>query len=297
MSLSLCILASGSSGNCTILRTRDRAMLIDCGIGPRTAARRMKAMEISIADVAAICLTHLDSDHFNPNWVRQIIKSQIPVHCHEDRAADLARIGGDEQFSRLIQPFNGKPFAPIDGISFNSIHLQHDEHGSHGFLIESPEGRIGYATDLGRVADDLIRQFCGVNVLAIESNYDPQMQLSSDRPWFLKQRIMGGRGHLSNEQALAGVREILDLCARKGLRLPRHIVLLHRSRQCNCPNLLRDLFSADQRIARRLLLAEQDHPTPWLRTTSENSHVQLEIDWSSADRPASHQFDPPAAVP
>jgi phosphoribosyl 1,2-cyclic phosphodiesterase len=257
-------------------------MLIDCGIGPRIAARRMKELDFAVGQVSAICLTHLDGDHFNRNWVGQIIRREIRVHCHEDRAGDLARLAANDQFTRLIRPFNGKPFAPIDGIRINSIRLEHDEHGSHGFLIEGSPGRIGYATDLGRVDENLIHQFCGVDVLAIESNYDPHMQQSSDRPGFLKQRIMGGRGHLSNGQALAGVRQILDRSRRRGLALPRHIVLLHRSRQCNCPNLLRDLFSRDERIAPRLLLAEQDRPTDWLRTTSDYPHRQLEIDWTNS---------------
>jgi hypothetical protein len=91
------------------------------------------------------------------------------------------------------------------------------------------------------------------------------MQLDSARPWFLKNRIMGGRGHLSNEQALDAVRAILDRSEQQQSRLPRHIVLLHRSRQCNCPKRLRDLFSADPRIIGRLTLAEQFEPTGWLR--------------------------------
>ncbi len=87
------------------------------------------------------------------------------------------------------------------------------------------------------------------------------MQEMSGRPWFLKRRIMGGKGHLSNRQALAAVQQILD----RGQRLPDHIVLLHRSRQCNCPELLRALFSKDRRIGPRLTLAEQFERTPWLR--------------------------------
>jgi hypothetical protein len=90
------------------------------------------------------------------------------------------------------------------------------------------------------------------------------MQERSNRPWFLKRRITGGHGHLSNQQALAAVRKILD----RAPRLPDHIVLLHRSRQCNCPDLLRALFTQDRRIAPRLTLAEPFQRSPWLRRTS-----------------------------
>ena len=113
--------------------------------------------------------------------------------------------------------------------------------------------------------DDLVEQFCDLDVLAIESNYDPKMQRDSGRPWFLQRRITGGRGHLSNEQALAAVRRIFARCESAGRRLPAHVVLLHRSRQCNCPRLLRQLFSQDPRIAARLTLAEQYERSEWLR--------------------------------
>ena len=107
--------------------------------------------------------------------------------------------------------------------------------------------------------------FCGLDVLCIESNYDPRMQADSPRPGFLKRRITGGRGHLSNEEAFAAVRAILDRRQSRGRRPPAHIVLLHRSRQCNCPDLVRRLFTRDARIAPRLTLAEQYERSEWLR--------------------------------
>jgi phosphoribosyl 1,2-cyclic phosphodiesterase len=280
MSLSLSILASGSSGNCSVLRTPGGAILIDCGIGPRATASRMKSLGIGVDRIVAICLTHLDSDHFSTTWLGRIASAGIALFCHESRAGEVARFGdGDAEFAHMIRTFNGHAFSPIDGVNLKPIRLDHDEQGSHGFLIEGFNSRIGYATDLGRVSEQLIRQFCGVDVLAIESNYDPQMQIASDRPWFLKRRIMGGRGHLSNQQALETVQQILDQTHRQRRLLPKHIVLLHRSRQCNCPNLLRELFSSDPRIADRLVLAEQDCATGWLSAHDRPVYSQLELQW------------------
>jgi phosphoribosyl 1,2-cyclic phosphodiesterase len=281
MSLSLSILASGSAGNCSVVRSSGAIMLIDCGIGPRTAAGRMKDLGIGIESVAAICLTHLDRDHFNPNWAATIVRQDISLFCHEDRIDDLARLGGGSaEFARLIRPFNGEKFSPANGIDLTAIHLPHDQAGSHGFLVEASGSRLGYATDLGCVNQALIRHFSGVDVLAIESNYDPIMQLNSDRPAFLKRRIMGGRGHLSNQDALDAVREILDQSQVRGRRLPKHIILLHRSRQCNCPRLLRELFSADERMQNRLVLAEQDRATNWLCAGNQPVLMQLELQWA-----------------
>ena len=164
------------------------------------------------------------------------------------------------------------------------LSFDHDDAGSHGFLLAGFGGRVGYATDLGHVPHALVDRLCeagGVDVLAIESNYDQRMQIDSTRPWFLKRRIMGGRGHLSNAQAFDAVRRVFNRCQAQGGRLPAHVVLLHRSRQCNCPNLLRALFAADARIAPRLTLAEQDAATPWLRAGKDQHGLgeQLVLAW------------------
>jgi phosphoribosyl 1,2-cyclic phosphodiesterase len=280
MPLSLCILASGSSGNCGVVRHGRHHMMIDCGIGPRTAANRMRAIGISPSDISAICLTHLDSDHFKSTWINEIIRREIFLYCHESRVDDLTQDLNNPRFDRLIQPFGDRPFEPLPGLGCRAVHLPHDEHGSHGFVFEDAGSRIGYATDMGRVADGFVDRFCGLDVLAIESNYDPQMQRESARPWFLKRRIMGGQGHLSNQEAFEAVRQILDRSITEGGRLPRHIVLLHRSRQCNCPRLLRELFAEDRRIASRLVLAEQDQPTQWMAAGSDSEPAQAQMHFS-----------------
>ena len=285
MSLELCVLASGSSGNCSVVRTDDGgAVLIDAGIGPRTTAKRMAGTGVTLRDVKAICLTHLDSDHFNANWVGTIIKMGIRVHCCATRVDELIRraeLDVADALARLIFPFDRESFDVLPNVRLRPLRFAHDREGSHGFIIESPGCRIGYATDLGRVPVTLLEDFCDLDVLAIESNYDPLMQQTSGRPYFLQQRITGGRGHLSNQQAFDAIRSILDRCEKGGMRLPRHIVLLHRSRQCNCPKLMRQLFARDARIAPRLTLADQFEPSGWLKVRDRDplAGEQLSLAW------------------
>src|ERR1051325_4246095 len=210
MSLELCILASGSSGNCAIVRSAAGILLIDVGIGPRTTAARMLASGVAIPQVAAICLTHLDRDHFNLNWTRTIIARGITVYCHQARVEDVLRYAMDaghdaDALRPLLRPFNGQPFEALPGLKLVPLRLAHDQEGTHGFVLNGSGARIGYATDLGRVPRQLIESFEDLDILALESNYDPQMQISSSRPWFLKRRIMGGSGHLSNVEAFAAV--------------------------------------------------------------------------------------------
>jgi phosphoribosyl 1,2-cyclic phosphodiesterase len=185
------------------------------------------------------------------------------------------------EFPKLIQAFDGAAFEALPRLHVHAIPLAHDQAGSHGFLIEGFGCRIGYATDLGQVPSHLLHRFTNLDILALESNYDPQMQVQSTRPWFLKNRIMGGFGHLSNQQAYEAVVRILDRMEKSVRRLPQHIVLLHRSLECNCPKLVRKIFERDERIAQRLTLAEQWERTGWLRTRSMRSCFgeQLSLAW------------------
>src|SRR4051812_18251789 len=89
MSLELCILGSGSGGNCSVLRSPSGAMLIDAGLGPRTVARRLNGTGVRLDDVRAICLTHLDSDHFSIAWLKSILSRGIRLFVHSQRMNDL----------------------------------------------------------------------------------------------------------------------------------------------------------------------------------------------------------------
>ncbi len=289
MAVELCVLASGSAGNCTVLRTPAGVILVDAGIAPRIAAARLTGTGVTVADVSAVCLTHLDRDHFSGRWLTTIVRRGLRVFCHARRVADLLRYAGAPDvahgqaraFAALVSGFDEQPFEPLPGLSVRPIPFAHDHNGSHGFLFDGFGWRVGWATDLGHVPARLLEMFCGLDVLAIESNYDPQMQQDSARPGFLKQRITGGRGHLSNQQAFDAVRQVLDRCERRGLALPEHVVLLHRSRECNCPELLRGLFARDVRIGPRLTLAEQYARTEWIRPRDVNPWAgeQLRLAW------------------
>ena len=246
----------------------------------------MEGSGIAVRQISAVCLTHLDHDHFSPTWVRTLLRLKIPVFCHASRVDELlGRVDHHplaHEFPRLIQTFDGEAFEALSRVTLHPVALAHDRAGSHGFVIEGFGCRVGYATDLGRVPAGLLARFTNLDILALESNYDPRMQIDSARPWFLKNRIMGGAGHLSNEQAFEAIVRILNRMEKSCRRLPQHIVLLHRSLECNCPRLLRKLFSRDVRIAQRLTLAEQFERTEWLRTRSMQSWFgeQLSLAWA-----------------
>jgi phosphoribosyl 1,2-cyclic phosphodiesterase len=261
MSLELCILASGSAGNAAIVRSPIGVVLIDAGIGPRTLSERLEGTGVRLADISALCLTHLDGDHFSPRWGSTLRRQNIPVYCHVNKVGTIANCC--PEIASLIRPFGSAAFSPIGGLKCDPIPFAHDQLGSHGFVVDGFGYRLGFATDLGHVPRYLFHRFRDLDCIALESNYDPEMQANSGRPAFLRRRITGGRGHLSNLQAFSAIRKILD----SARQLPDHIVLLHRSQECNCPELVNRLFSSDSRIAPRLTLAQQHARSQWLGRT------------------------------
>ncbi len=279
--LRMCVLGSGSGGNSTLIQSGDHALLLDAGFGPRTTAQRLAQLGMKLSDLRAIVLTHLDTDHFRPTWINACVEHQISVYLHNwhQPMMDALPDAVDLHDAGLMRLIDLKPFAPCadDVLQITPVALPHDDKGTLGYRLDSAVGSIGYATDLGRVPPALIDLFTaqgGVDLLAIESNYDPVMQRTSSRPWFLKQRIIGGHGHLSNQQAFELARTIVQ---RSQTGKPSRIVLLHRSQQCNGIEIVRRTFAQDKTLSPRVVLTEQRQRTPWLTITPQPAMVANQL--------------------
>ncbi|MBL8990177.1 MAG: MBL fold metallo-hydrolase [Phycisphaerae bacterium] len=248
----LCVLASGSSGNCSVVRLGAGAdaelLLIDLGLSPRRTYRLIAEQGLDPRRVRGALVTHFDHDHFHAGWAAASARHwAVFVHASHERDAAAAGLRRDS-----VRVFDGA-FWPMSGIEADPVLNAHDESGTASFRVEGAGGSLGFATDLGSVSLGLVERLRRVDVLAIESNYCPKLQAASDRPPFLKQRIMGGSGHLSNEQAAEAVHRIE----------PReHVVFLHLSRQCNHPELVGRLHEgADYAFT----ISGHDRPTRWVR--------------------------------
>ncbi|HLO41767.1 MAG TPA: MBL fold metallo-hydrolase [Phycisphaerales bacterium] len=257
--VSMCVLSSSSSGNCTVLRWREngspRCVLIDAGLSPKKTKNWLRGVGTNLAQVDTMMLTHLDRDHCHIGWSGGRVPPHIKLMLH---GRHLRRAEREAMLHQRTEPFN-EEFKLSPAVTVKTIMLSHDDLGVASFCFEfaspsTPRGKVtlGFATDLGRVTEELVACMQGVDVLAVESNYCPRMQDESDRPAFLKRRITGGRGHLSNEQCL----EAIDLIAPR-----EHVVLLHLSRECNHPDLVASLH-ADSPYA--VTIAKPDRPTRWI---------------------------------
>lgn len=223
----MCVLASGSGGNCTALVVEGASgrhvSLIDLGLSPRRTCGALAALGIDLGEVQNVYLTHLDADHWNPAWIGKLpARSTLVLHRRHLRRAER-----DGAAFQRCEPTDSLYESPC-GSRVRFALAAHDVLGSSVFRFEFPGGRsLGFATDLGRVSQPIVDHLGGVTVLAIESNYCPELQASSPRPRFLKSRITNGSGHLSNQQCVEAVARIAP---------GEHVVLLHLSRQCNRPD-------------------------------------------------------------
>jgi phosphoribosyl 1,2-cyclic phosphodiesterase len=255
------VLASGSSGNATILRTARSTILIDAGLSPRRTRAHLAQLDLTLEDLNGILLTHLDSDHFHTGWPNALPQS-LPVYMHSTHLRTAQARGLPR---RACKTFNDV-FEPTDDFAAFVTLNAHDQLGTAAFRFEFVTGAsLGFATDLGSISDSLVEHLSAVDVLAIESNYCPKMQVESDRPSFLKHRVMGGSGHLSNQECAQLVAEI---------RPRDHVVLLHLSRQCNDPGLAARLHA---REPYRLTVTSQTEPTPWIEITPSRTPAQAPV--------------------
>jgi phosphoribosyl 1,2-cyclic phosphodiesterase len=266
--LSVCVLGSGSGGNCTVVRLTDakgqrEAVLLDAGFGVRRTTAKLHEAGIGWRHVKAVMLTHLDRDHFKPSLTRALVEHRVTVHLHHWHLDELAHSRGTQPLFEhgLVEPFNTGIFVPTPGVTATTTRLQHDRQGTIGYRLSTRFGDIGFATDLGHAPRKLIEHFAGVDALCIESNYDERMTTQSSRPSFVNRRNLSDSGHLSNEQAYEAVQQIRDASPHGN---PRHVVLLHRSSQCNHPTKVRRVFERDPQLIKRVTMTDQRKRTRWI---------------------------------
>ncbi|MBS0191259.1 MAG: MBL fold metallo-hydrolase [Phycisphaerales bacterium] len=264
-SLRLCVLASGSAGNCSVLVISDHSgssfWLIDAGLSMRRTRKLLQQIGLGEQSPRGILLTHLDDDHAGRSTLDGF-GEDVPVFMHKRHLGRASREG--RLFRRTELLADGLKLSDSCSVHVRLAHHDTDGSASFRFTLEdrSRRAQLGYATDLGRPTAELIDHLRGVDILAIESNYCPLMQEAADRPRLVKDRVTGGSGHLSNQQCARMVRAIAPR---------RHVVLLHLSRQCNSP----ELAAREHRDAGyELFISSQTDPTPWLDAPVRESTME-----------------------
>lgn len=225
--LSLTTFASGSGGNCLLVSAGNIHILIDAGISCRRITRNLKALGLLPEDLSAVLITHEHSDHVA--GLATLVKNYpVPVYAGEQTAAALLNtIPGLE---RQICPFRTDGEFEAAGVDVFAFSTPHDTPGSVGYRLETGGRTVGVVTDLGYMPDSVLDRVAGADFLLLEANHDVETLKRGPYPYYLKRRILGDRGHLSNEASASAARA----AAERGTRT---IILAHLSQQNNTEEL------------------------------------------------------------
>ena len=218
--LRVCVLASGSSGNCIYVESAATALLIDAGLSARETLKRMQIARLDPSKLRAVCVSHEHSDHV-AGLVNLHKKHGLRLYANGDTARAIRDSAGLEW--NLFSA--GSPFA-IGDIEILPFPLPHDAYDPVGFVLACGSARVGIATDLGMPTQLARERLRGCQLVVMEANHDETLLQNSFRPWSLKQRILGRQGHLSNETAAALLADIAGDTLQQ-------VFLAHLSRECN----------------------------------------------------------------
>ncbi len=255
MSLKVCVLASSSAGNCTYVSSGTTSILVDAGLSLRDLERRLALIGAEAARIQAICLSHEHSDHTSGVGLLQR-KYGTAVYANAGTAEGAGRVKDCETAGWNL-------FTTGSAFRIGDLHLEpfavpHDAFEPVGFVITCGADRLGIATDLGAPTLLVRERLQTCRVIILEANHDEYLLRQSQRPWALKQRILGRHGHLSNEDAAA---LLADLA---GPHLEQ-VFLAHLSDECNEPALalrtVQDGLTARGHTGIRVCLTHADRPS------------------------------------
>src|ERR687883_1984895 len=238
--------ASGSDGNCYLVESEGTTLLVECGRPYAQVREFLQAVGIAPERLAGIVLTHAHGDHSRSARYLSVTH-RVPIYASRGTLGALSL--DDPSLARPIE--SGKTYA-VGQLDVKPFAVPHDCREPLGFRFETGTGRAGIATDLGWVPHNVARQFRDLDLLILEANYDPHLLDTGTYPHFLKRRVSGAFGHLSN----AAAAEAIAAC---GDRAPHAVWLAHLSEQNNSPK------HALQTVARVLKRRGLGHVAP--RTT------------------------------
>lgn len=220
-------IASGSSGNASLLSCGSTHLLIDMGISCRRTLAALKEMGLTAEDLSGILITHEHTDHIG-GLATYIKKYTTPIFCTPGTARQLHyRLAGVAPLLRPI-PFSQPQL--LSDLHITALPTSHDCSESAAYRVDTPDGIVGYLTDTGFICQETADALLGADLLVLESNHDVETLLSGPYPYHLKRRVLGPQGHLSNDVAAQFAAD----SARAGTR---DIILAHLSEENNTPQM------------------------------------------------------------
>ena len=223
-----CSLYSGSSGNAVFVSETDTKILVDAGVSGKKIEEGLHSINVSIAEVNAILISHEHSDHIcsvgylSKKYNIPVYASELTWECMEGQAS---KIHPDNRFK-----FHPDSWFKIGSLDILPFRIPHDAKEPCGFSIIGNNKKVTIATDLGHINEYLMSNMASSDLLILESNHDIEMLKCGRYPWHLKCRILGENGHLCNETAAKTIAHLVKSGMKKFL-------LGHLSNENNFPEL------------------------------------------------------------
>jgi phosphoribosyl 1,2-cyclic phosphodiesterase len=261
--LRVTILASGSSGNCTLLETAQTRLLVDAGLGKKETLRRLAAVERLVDRLDGIVISHEHTDHIG--GLAQVLGQwRTTVYLTEATHGEVKRIlpeSSQKRLDRVEHIRAGRRFI-VGDIEVSPFSIPHDAADPLAFTFQAKGTKVAIVTDLGYLPELVKHHLRDSDCLILESNHDLEMLKVGPYPWHVKQRVMSRTGHLSNHSVSEFLADVEGFDARA-----RYVVLAHLSENNNNPDVAR--ISAEEALGRRpgdaaysgeLIVASQDTP-------------------------------------
>lgn len=223
-------IASGSSGNCTLVGSDNNLILIDAGITRKRIVDGLKSVDYDLKDISGIFITHEHIDHIRALGVISRNNS-IPIYATAATCDAIMQTKELGDFDRgLLNPIAPELPAIVGDLSIVAHPIWHDAVDPVCYTVECGNKKISIATDLGDFDDNTIASLKDADVMLVEANHDIRMLQVGPYPYHLKQRILSRHGHLSNEAGGRLIKELLNDHIE-------HIYLGHLSKENNYPEL------------------------------------------------------------
>ena len=245
-------LGSGSKGNSTVVESDTACVMVDCGFGLRNACTRLERIGKSPEDLTAIIVTHEHSDHWKGIGALSA-KYNIPVYLSAGSLKAKEIQSGEALFNCID---SHKDFY-VGDICIKPVPVPHDAREPIQYILSNGKVQLGILTDLGHFTPHVVSSFSKCDALLLECNYDDDMLLDGPYPRFLKDRVSGMFGHLSNRQA-ADLLLALDLSRLKTL------VIGHISAKNNDVSLIKAAIEPLCGEDIVLSFADQESGSPWM---------------------------------
>jgi phosphoribosyl 1,2-cyclic phosphodiesterase len=243
--LRVTILASGSSGNLTLLETQSTRILVDAGLGKRETLARLAAVERDFDDLDAVLITHEHADHCV--GLPQVLGLwKAPLYATEPTLDALHRVLPDTFAKRLrgVEKIEAGQHFAIGDIDVHAFAIPHDAADPIGFTFRTQGIKVAVCTDLGYMPELVKVHLRGTDCMILESNHDLDMLKVGPYPWVVKQRVLSRTGHLSNHAVSEYFSDPDGLDS-----YTRYLVLAHISEENNNPDVAR--ISAEEALNRR----------------------------------------------